>query len=80
MATIVEDTRDGHRYAVIGAGYGMFKSARPGLIFGDLIPNVNEGNQSVLAVCNAQGEVGWLPTNRARIVSIDGAPPEEVLR
>ena len=80
MATVVEDTESGHRFVVIGAGYGMFKSARPGLILGDLVPNVAQGNVSVLAVCDADGHVGWLPTSRARVVSVDGASPGEVLR
>lgn len=79
MATIVEDTNTRLTYVLVGAGYGMFKAARPGLIFGDLIPNVAQGNTSVLAVCDAEGNVGWLPTSQARVISVDGASPSQVL-
>ena len=57
MATVVQDTESGRRYVLIGAGYGMFKSARPGAL-GDLFPKEDKGNVSVLAVCNAEGHVG----------------------
>jgi len=79
MATIVESTKTGHRYVLLGAGYGMFESARPSIIFGDLLPSKTQGAESMLAVCDAEGNVGWLRSEEARVVSVDGESPGAAL-
>ncbi|MHC4899850.1 MAG: hypothetical protein ACYTGW_22390 [Planctomycetota bacterium] len=83
MATIVEYTKkgdyQGKRYVLLGAGYGMFKSARANMILGDLFPTETEGSQSKLAVCDENGKVLWGNSDDLVVVSVDGQSPADAL-
>ena len=79
MATIVTHKEKGGRYAVLGAGFGMFRTARPSMIFGNLAPSTDEGSESVLALCDGQGEVAFGRAKEFRVVSIDGQSPDAIL-
>lgn len=79
MATIVEHIESGGRYVLLGAGYGMYRSATGCPLGGDLAPKVESGTADVLAVCDAEGVVGWFSSKLCRIVSVDGEEPGAVL-
>jgi hypothetical protein len=79
MATIVEQIGTGHRYLLLGAGYGKFQSSRPNAFFGDILPTTKEGSEAVLAVCNEEGRIGWVRSEEVRVVSVDGVEPAEAL-
>jgi len=79
MAVIVEQKEMKRRFVVIGTGYGSFRSERPSLFFGNLLPNVKADELSLVAVCNAEGRIGWCPSHELRVVSIDGKSPAELL-
>ena len=83
MATIVEYTKEGEhqgkRFILLGAGYGMFRSTRPGLLFGNLFPAEEKGSQSKLAVCDEDGKVLWGDADDLVVVSVDGVDPRSLL-
>jgi len=79
MATIVEQIETGYRYLLLGAGYGKYQSARPNMILGDLLPVTKEGSETVLAVCNEEGRIGWVRSEEMRVVSVDGVEPAKAL-
>ena len=78
MATIVEH-KDGGRFVLLGFGYGMYKSARPGRVLGDLFPRTEDGADSLLAICDEDGKIGCLRPADCRIVEVDGKAPGELL-
>lgn len=79
MATIVKH-KDGAQYIVLGFGYGMFKATRPGLFFGDLIPDERSGENSYLAVCDYQGKIGVVRPADCTVIQVDGKAPDEIIR
>ncbi len=58
----------------MGAGFGLAKELNT---FG-FAPDRNEA-QEMLVVCGTNGELGWLPTAQARIISVDGKSPHALL-
>ena len=50
MATIVRHKGDGRCYILLGTGFGAFRSARPGMIFGDILPNEEQGEYTMVSV------------------------------
>lgn len=79
MAIIVR-LKDSDKHAVlVGVGYGMFKSARPNILFGDLLPSVKSGESEMAAVSTATGDILWWPSADFTVVSIDGEPPSKHL-
>ena len=79
MTTLVEHKEIGARYVLLGAGFGAYQSAYPGPFLGALSPTVESGQRSVLAVCNAAGEVLWFEADDLRVVSVDGVSPAAAL-
>jgi hypothetical protein len=79
MATIVVHRPSGHRYVLIGSGYGAWATSTPGVFFGNLAPR-EQGNQATLiAVTGVNGEIGWVPSNELLVVSVDGKTPQQIL-
>lgn len=79
MATIVEDIETRYRYVLIGTGFGAFHAVTPGVILGNLAPTRETGEYTMVCVCDARGTMGWLYSDKARIVSVDGQDPAAVL-
>ena len=79
MATIVEDTRTGKTYVLLGAGLAAWASSTPNAFLGNWMPNEKSGTLETLCVCDADGRVDWLGSEHVRIVSVDGRTPGEVL-
>ena len=50
MATIVKVNDSDLHGILVGVGYGMFKSARPNMLFGDLLPSEKSGNSQMAAL------------------------------
>ena len=75
MATIVKVKGTDQHGILVGVGYGMFKSARPNTLFGDLLPDEKSGDSQMAAVSSASGEILWCESEKLEIVSIDGKSP-----
>ena len=72
MATMVKHEKTGHKYILLGAGFGMYMSSKPHAFFGDLVADKKEGQMALVTVCNHEGNIGWLPSEEVTVVSIDG--------
>jgi hypothetical protein len=72
MAVIVEHKQTRRHYYLIGTGFGMYRSSRPGYWGGALAPVEEEGQKSLVAVCDANGTIGWFDCDDVRVVEVDG--------
>lgn len=79
MATIVEDTRDGGVYVLLGAGFGAYKAMKPNWLLGNLLADEESDELSMIAVCDFKGHVGWLHSGHVRVLRVDGRTPQELL-
>ena len=79
MATIIEHRPTGKRFILLGAGYGMWASSRPNRILGDMFATDRSGEDHMLYVSDAHGDIHWLHPDSARVVSVDARPPGELL-
>jgi len=79
MATIVKLKGKDLHAILLGVGYGMHKSARPSMIFGDLLPNETSGESMMAAVSSADGTILWCRSEDLEVVSVDGIAPSDIL-
>ena len=80
MATIVK-LKESDRHAIlIGVGYGIYKSTRPGLFFGNLVPEEQEGESQMAAVSTSTGDILWCRSEDLTVISVDGSKPEDLLK
>ncbi len=79
MATIVRYKPNGKNYILLGTGFGAYQSSRPGIFFGHLLPNEEEGQVSMVAVCSQDGSIQWTHSNELTVVEVDGDSPSALL-
>lgn len=79
MATIVQYKRDGKKYILLGTGFGAYKSTRPGVFFGNLLPNEEQGQITMVAVCDHAGNIQWTHSDELTVVEVDGDSPSTLL-
>ena len=77
MATIVERKDTHERFVLIGTGFGMAHASQPGVIFGSLLPDEKESEETMLCIADRDGEIAWVPSDRMRVIEIDGKSPGE---
>lgn len=79
MATIVKyQENDGH-YILLGAGFGTYKSSRSSTLIGDLFPTENSGERPVVAICDFNGKIAWVYSEKIEVIRVDGKSPSEIL-
>ena len=79
MAIIVEKIESGERYILVGTGFAAYESARPSVIFGNLLPSEKQGTSGMVAVCDSEGNISWIEHQALRVVEIGGFKPGEIL-
>lgn len=79
MPVIVRHKESHARYVLLGAGFGAYKTSRPGLLFGNWGPSEESGDKRVVLVSNADGEIGWIESELLEVESIDGQTAAAVL-
>ena len=79
MAVIVKHIESGEKYTLLGTGFGAFKATRPSLFFGKLAPAEECGQVTMVAVCNTQGQIGWVHSDELQVIQVDGTSPGELL-
>ena len=79
MVTMVKHTETGKHSILLGTGLGMYKSARPGVFFGNLNPAIDECVFKVVAVSDQQGYINWFESDKLQVTSVDGHSPAELL-
>lgn len=78
MATIVRFDQKTH-YVLLGTGHGAWASLSQSFLDGTAVPTTGGRSESVVAVCDSHGRIGWFPSNRLEVVSVDGQSPRELL-
>ena len=79
MAVIVKHIKSGEKYILLGTGFGAFKATRPSLFFGNLAPTEEAGQVTMVAVCNSQGQIGWIHSDELQVVEVEGKSASELL-
>jgi hypothetical protein len=79
MATIVEHTRTGDRYILLGAGHARWATSRPHRVWQDISPVEQQGDESIVCLCDAQGTIGWAKPENLKVISVDGQTPSDAL-
>lgn len=79
MATIVQSKRNGKKYVLLGTGFGAYKATRPGVFFGNLIPEEEKGQITMVAVCDKEGRIRWTHSDDLTVVDVDGSSPSALL-
>ncbi len=72
MATILEYTKTGKKYILLGSGFGMSHAEVPSAVFGNLSPDTMRRRALFLCVCDEHGNTFWIADTNAKILSIDG--------
>lgn len=70
--TIVQHVETGKKYIFLGPGYGLAETSRPSLLWGNLIPAHTKDLHTMACIADAEGVIGWVPTDQLRVVSVDG--------
>lgn len=81
MATIVEHEETGTRYVLLGAGLGMLSQfqQRKGLNGSGAGETTARKIESVIAVCNDDGDIGWFKESELLVVSVNDVSPHDIL-
>jgi hypothetical protein len=79
MSTIVVHRATGHRYILVGTGYGATETAAPNALFGDLKLDIVTKFYGVVALCDASGNIAWSDSREFIVSEIDGESPAQIL-
>ncbi len=80
MATVVKYLPNETHYILLGAGFGAYQSSEPDKLLGDLARKRNSGQIHSALICNAAGETTWVKSEDLVVISVDGQPPEDILK
>ena len=69
---IVKETSTLKKFALIGTGYTEYESATPGVLLGNLSPNINHGTAKKLCLSDKNGRIHWADADNYKVFSIDG--------
>lgn len=70
MATIVRDITNDTKYVLLGSGFGVFQSKKPNWFLGNLMADTEEGQYALICVSDSQGEIGWMESRNAEVISV----------
>lgn len=77
---VARAAHSGQSYVLLGAGFAAFATAAPKVFFGNLDPQRRSGTYSLVAVCDANGSIGWLPFDQLVVVAVNGKTPDVAVR
>ena len=79
MANIVKHLLTGKNYILIGTGFAAYKTANHTHFIANRISKPEEGEITMVAVCDENGHLSWLNSDEIEIVEIDGNLPQNIL-
>jgi hypothetical protein len=79
MAVIVEERETHRKYILIGTGYAAYMGGAPATLGDGSLADEKSGELPMVAVCTAEGDIGWFYSEQIRVISIDGQPPSALL-
>jgi hypothetical protein len=79
MAIIVEERETHRKYILVGTGYAAYMGGSPTTLADGSPGKEKSGELPMVAVCTAEGEIGWFYSEQIRVVTIDGKAPSALL-
>lgn len=79
MTTKARWKKDGKTYLYLGTGFGAFKAMSAGTWMHSLLPDKESGEIGMVALCDKNGEIGWVDYEEVEILEIDGERPADLL-
>ncbi len=79
MATIVRVKSTGNRGVLVGTGFGLYRTATPSILWGNLNPNKENGQAPLAALSDEDGVIHWAYTDDLEVVSVGGVSPKVLL-
>lgn len=79
MAVKVKYNKNGETYLLLGVGYGAYKSQFAGTYIQSFSPETEQGEVTMVAVCNRDGEIRWADSSDFTVIEIDGVEPKAIL-
>jgi hypothetical protein len=76
MATIVKHKTTGHKYILVGTGYGMYQSEAASSLF---FSSLEQGTFPMAAVTDGHGDILWMQTDELRVLEVDGIKVNEFI-
>lgn len=77
--TVVQHQGNGVYYLLIGTGFGAWATASPSVLMGNKMPVERRGEYAMACLCDAQGAIGWIPSDQVKVIQIQGQSPSEAL-
>jgi len=77
VATIIQHLDTGNQYFLVGSGFGLYRSQNSSLIGGDMFPNIEEGNETIVIVSDKTGNLCRFHMDEVKVISIDGLTIED---
>ena len=72
MAVYVEHKETGDFFIYLGGGFGVFQSETQ-----TMLP-VKRGSFHLVALCDKNGDIGWVKSDKIKVIHIDGVELSEM--
>jgi hypothetical protein len=79
MPVIVRHKESGHKYILVGTGFGKHLSVKESEMFRSPQITGDTDELKMVAVCEDSGDIRWVNSEEIRVVEIDGHTPAELL-
>jgi len=79
MTVKVKYKKNGEVYLLLGVGYGAYKSQFAGTYIQSFQPETEQGELTMVAVCNREGEIRWADSGDFTVLEVDGLSPADAL-
>ena len=70
MPTYVEHRETGEFFILLGSGFGIFQSKDN--------YQLSQGNHHLVALCDKNGKIGWLNSEKLKVIHVDGVNVNEL--
>lgn len=72
--------KNGKVYLFLGVGFGAYKAMAAGNAFQAFSPIEESQEFGMVALCDVDGEIGWVDYTEVEIIEVDGQTPAELLK
>jgi len=79
MLVIVCHNESGHKYILVGTGFGKHLSMKQSEMFRSPQITGDTDELKMIAVCEDSGDISWINSEEIRVLEIDGHTPAELL-
>ena len=72
--------KNGKVYLFLGVGFGAYKAMAAGNTLQALSPLEESQEVGMVALCDVDGEIGWVDYTEVEIIEMEGQTPAELLK